>query len=257
MGELTLLVGVLLLVWIYMTVWYFIALYTKRYDVVDIAWGLGFILIAWFSVIAAGGVTLQSALVTLLVTFWGIRLMVHLASRVASKKEDPRYVEMRKRWGKNAYWQPYVIIFMLQGFLMMLIALPIVFASMNSFVSIDLMVAGLLVWLVGFYFEAVGDYQLSQFLKERKRKSQIMTEGLWSLTRHPNYFGEVMMWWGIFLITLPSVFWYVTLIGPVTITLLLLFVSGIPMLEKKWKNNAAYQKYAKKTSVFWPLPPTS
>lgn len=116
-------------------------------------------------------------------------------------------------------------------------------------------VLGLLMWGVGFFFEAVGDYQLRVFKNDPKNKGKIMTTGLWQYTRHPNYFGEVTMWWGIFLIATHVPFAWVSLVSPVVITILILGVSGIPMLEKKYEGNAQFEAYKRRTSAFFPLPP--
>ena len=115
---------------------------------------------------------------------------------------------------------------------------------------------GLLVWIIGFVFESVADAQLRNFIKTKKSKDKkIMDEGLWKYSRHPNYFGEVTMWWGIFLISVGTNYWPVTIISPVTITYLILKVSGVPLLEKKYQDDPDFRKYAKKTSIFFPLPP--
>ena len=114
---------------------------------------------------------------------------------------------------------------------------------------------GLLVWLIGYYFEVVGDWQLDQFKAKDTEKDEVLNSGLWRYTRHPNYFGEVTMWWGIWLMVASLPLWYIALISPLVITYLLLFVSGVPMLEKKFDGNPAYEQYKIKTSKFFPLPP--
>jgi steroid 5-alpha reductase family enzyme len=111
---------------------------------------------------------------------------------------------------------------------------------------------GVLVWLVGFYFEAVGDWQLKKFIKNPENKGKIMQSGLWAYSRHPNYFGEVTMWWGIWLLNFSQNWW--TVVGPMTITFLILKVSGVPLLEKKYEGNKEFEDYKKRTSIFLPLP---
>jgi steroid 5-alpha reductase family enzyme len=104
---------------------------------------------------------------------------------------------------------------------------------------------------LGFYFEAVGDHQLDQFIKNQNNKGKIMDTGLWALTRHPNYFGEVTMWWGLYIVALSVGAWW-SIVSPIIITYLLLKVSGIPMLEAKYKDNPLYEAYKRRTNAFFP-----
>ena len=136
---------------------------------------------------------------------------------------------------------------------MFLIALPALLANL-FFVDFSLvfLFAGVVIWLVGFIFESGGDYQLKKFIAAPENKGKLMTSGLWSLTRHPNYFGEVTMWWGIFVACLPNALWPIMILGPITITFLILKVSGIPMLEKKYDNNPEFQAYKKRVNAFFP-----
>lgn len=139
---------------------------------------------------------------------------------------------------------------------MLLIGLPILIVGFAKTQHLNVFsIIGLIVWLIGFAFEAIGDYQLSVFLKHRKNKADIMQTGLWKYTRHPNYFGEVLIWWGIFIITLPLQNGFWGIISPLTITFLLLYVSGIPMLEAKYKDDAQFQDYKRRTSAFFPQIP--
>ena len=151
---------------------------------------------------------------------------------------------------------------MLQGLLAVVIAAPVLVAHHDSNDSllnenIWLTVIGSTVWWVGFLFESIGDWQLTKFIGNKKNKGKVMTTGLWKYTRHPNYFGEVTMWWGLWLIVAPLNGGITAIISPLTITFLLLKVSGIPMLEKKYEKKKAFQAYKKKTSAFFPLPPKS
>jgi steroid 5-alpha reductase family enzyme len=239
----------------YVTMWFIISLIKKRNDVADIAWGLGFIVICFYQ-LWTQPIHPISALVYSLVVLWGLRLAIHIGLRSVGKSEDFRYKKWREEWGNTFIVRSYLQVYVLQGFFMVLISLPILIVStappqyFSAFTII-----GLAVWLIGFFFEAIGDYQLSVFIKNKKSKSDIMQTGLWRYTRHPNYFGEVMVWWGIFIITLPFKYGIWGIISPLIITFLLLYVSGIPMLEAKYKDNAQFQAYKNRTSAFFPMPP--
>lgn len=159
----------------------------------------------------------------------------------------------RKAWGKWVVPRAFLQVYMLQGALMFLIALPfILLEGAAKPVNAVLYVIGLFVFATGFAFESIGDAQLKAFLKQPENRGKIMSTGLWRYTRHPNYFGEATLWWGIFLIALSGGVTPFALIGPVTITLLLLFVSGVPLLEKSMKDKPGYAEYAAKTSIFVP-----
>lgn len=225
----------------------------KRNDVADVAWGLGFVLLAWTSFFLSGfGVV--SFLVNILITIWGGRLAWHIYKRNKNKPEDKRYQDWRKKW-KNFYIRSYIQIFILQGILLYLIVLPAIFINLNSLNELGLVqIIGILIWMVGFYFESTGDRQLKDFISNPVNKGKIMDQGLWRYTRHPNYFGEVTLWWGIFIIALSIPNAWVMIIGPLTITILILFVSGIPLLEKKYAGRSDFEAYKKRTSIFFPLP---
>jgi steroid 5-alpha reductase family enzyme len=241
-------------IFVYMSLWFVIALIKKRNDVADIAWGLGFVFISWLALYLSG-FTLKAFLVDLLVTVWGIRLALHIYKRNSKKPEDARYAAWRAEW-KNFYLRSYLQIFILQGVLLFLISIPVLFINHASQSSIELVtILGLLIWSFGFYFESTADSQLSQFISNPENKGKIMDQGLWKCSRHPNYFGEVSQWWGIFIVALSIPGGYLTIIGPLTITISILFISGIPLLEKKRLGQPAFEEYKKHTSVFIPLPP--
>ncbi len=139
---------------------------------------------------------------------------------------------------------------------MVIISLPVTFIIVHAQDSGSILsVLGICIWLTGFFFEAVGDYQLAKYKKDTASKGKIMTQGLWSYTRHPNYFGEVTLWWGMYVIALSVPNGWMTFPGPLTITFLILKVSGIPLLEEKYKDNPEFQAYKRRTSAFFPLPP--
>jgi len=242
------------LVFVYMSLWFVLAMVIKRNDIADIAWGLGFITIA-VSLLLKYGVQLdRSLLVTVLVVIWGTRLAYHIFKRNVNKPEDKRYANWRNTWGKWFVLRSYFQIFILQGILMLLISTPIIVT--NTIYSAGWSVfdiLGLLVWMFGFYFESVGDKQLKDFISNPENKGKVLSTGLWKYTRHPNYFGEVTQWWGIWIISL-SVLPYglLALIGPLTITFLILKVSGIPMLEKSMSENPVFAEYMKNTNAFFP-----
>ena len=240
----------------YMTVWFVIAQAIKRNDIADIVWGTGFIVIAGTALISSEAITPRALLVFFLVLAWGTRLAAHIYLRNLGKPEDARYRKWREDWGNHAVIRAFLEVFLLQGMLMLVISVPILYiiASGDHLLRwLDL--AGASVWLAGFLFEAIGDYQLIRFKKIPSSKGKIMTEGLWSWTRHPNYFGEVTLWWGIYLMALSLPFGWATIIGPLTITFLIVKVSGIPLLEKKYEGKPEFEEYKRRTSAFFPLPP--
>jgi len=243
-------------VFIYMTIFFIVAQIVKNNSIVDMGWGLGFVVIAAYTLIASGNYNSRSIIITALVSVWGLRLFYHILKRNLGKPEDFRYVAMRKAWGKWVIPTAFLRVFMLQGILMLIIAYPIVMNNATIKGSLGaLEIIGLVIWIVGFIFEALGDKQLKDFISDKKNKGHIMKNGLWKYTRHPNYFGEATMWWGIFIISLTSDSGIVGIVSPVVITLLLLYVSGVPMLEKHYKDNKEFQTYAKYTSIFIPLVP--
>lgn len=245
----------MLVVFVFMTVVFVIAQYKKRNDIADIAWGLGFVLIAITLFLKAPEVTSKSWLIVMMVAVWGVRLAVHIQVRHKGKPEDGRYQAMRQKW-KHPVVQSYLNVFLAQGFFMLLVALPILLFFSSSPGTLKWYnFIGFAVWLTGFLFEAIGDYQLAQFLRKKTKQQVVMDYGLWRYTRHPNYFGEVSLWWGVYLFVLPVPLWVLGLLGPLTITYLIIGVSGIPMLEARYKGNKAYERYQKTTSAFLPLPP--
>lgn len=228
----------------------------RRSDVADIAWGLGFAVAAWAAYALKTPAGNLAPIINILVTIWGIRLATHIFLRNRGRPEDKRYVEMRKKWGGNAALLTYVRVFLGQGALLLLIATPVLFANYQGNTAVaPWQVAGVGIWLVGFFFETTGDWQLKQFIRNPANRGRLMTKGLWRYTRHPNYFGEVTQWWGIWLISLGSIPALIGIVGPLTITFLILKVSGIPLLEASMRSNPEFETYAQRTSKFLPLPP--
>ncbi len=243
------------LLFAYMSLWFSVSLIERRNDVADVAWGLGFVLMAWASFFLSSGSGTRGIVVGALVSIWGLRLAWHIHRRNKGKAEDYRYLAWRKEWGRWFYVRSYFQVYLLQGLFLFLIVSPVLLVNKNAGADIGLLdLLGVAVWLFGFYFEAVGDAQLARFIKNPENRGRLMQSGLWAYTRHPNYFGEVTQWWGIWLIALSVPGGWLGIVGPMTITFLILKVSGIPMLEKKMEENQDFAEYKRKTSVFIPLP---
>jgi steroid 5-alpha reductase family enzyme len=244
-----------LVVLAYMLIWYSISLALKRNDVADIAWGLGFVVVSWVSFFLSPQ-TERGLLVAVLVTLWGARLSFHIFLRNKNKPEDFRYRNWRASW-KNFYLRSFLQVFMLQGLFLCIISFPIIFIQHHHVIGlvwIDLVGTG--IWIIGFLFESISDYQLKVFKSKPEYAGRIITTGLWRYSRHPNYFGEVVQWWGIFFFALPLSGGWITIVSPLTITYLIRYVSGVPMLERKYAGNAEFEQYKRETSVFFPLLPT-
>lgn len=237
----------------FMTVAYVVSLLRRRNDVADVAWGLGFMLVAWLTWLMQPAQTLRATIVVALITIWGVRLAWHIFQRNQGKPEDYRYLAWRKEWGNWFYLRSFLQVFMLQGFLLLIISLPVMAAissSQTSLTGLDLL--GVIVWLIGFGCESLADAQLKRFKAEQHPKGTILQTGLWRYSRHPNYFGEVTQWWGIWLLAAAVAGGAWTIIGPLTITFLILKVSGVPLLEAKMAQNPAFAEYKRRTSVFIP-----
>ncbi len=252
---LELILSSVLIIFIYATAWFVVSLIKKRNDVADVAWGLGYIVLCLYYFLSTE-ISSRSLLVLSLIIIWGVRLFVHIYKRNRKKTEDFRYQRWRAQWGKFFYLRSYFQVYLFQGFFLLLVISPALIVSSQSQPPLNpLDYLGVFLWILGFFFETVGDWQLSQFLKNPDRKERVMKIGLWKYTRHPNYFGEVTMWWAIFLITLNSPLGLWGIISPLIITFLILFVSGVPLLEKKYSGDPEFEEYKKKTSKFIPLPP--
>jgi len=241
---------------IYMTLWFLVARTMSRFDIADIAWGPGFMISALAAAAVSENLNPRAYLVMAVVIIWGVRLSLHVYLRNRVKGEDERYRAWRQEWGRNANIRAYFQVFLLQGLLLLVIALPVtsvIMADSSPWTMLD--AAGLLIWTMGFLFEVIGDWQLLRFKQDAAHKGRIIMRGLWRYSRHPNYFGEVTLWWGIYLIALAAGAAWPVIIGPLAITFLILRVSGIPMLEKKYEGNPEFEKYRQQTSAFFPLPP--
>lgn len=240
--------------------------------IVDIFWGLGFIAIAWSSWIQgsskgfdANEVQLGPAepflsanlLLVGLVTVWGVRLATYLAWRNWGQPEDHRYAAMRHRGGTAFWWKSLLTVFWLQGGIMWIVSLPLQFCAASAITSINVWhIPGVLFWIIGMAFEAGGDWQLARFKSNPQNQGQILETGFWKVTRHPNYFGDFMVWWGFYLIAVNSGAPVWTAIGPAIMSFFLMFVSGVAMTERSMKRSKpAYADYIRRTNAFFPGPP--
>jgi steroid 5-alpha reductase family enzyme len=242
-----------LVIFIYMSLVFIVALAKKNNGVVDIAWGLGFILVSAVVFLFCGQGRARQWLALALVMVWGGRLALHIYARNRGKEEDFRYAAWRRQWGTHFVVRSFFQIFMLQGVLLLLVIAPVLLMVGQEQAPLHpLDGLGVLAWLTGFLFETIGDRQLAAFVREPANRGQLMTRGLWSVTRHPNYFGEAALWWGMGIIALSAPRGWLGLIGPVVITNLLLFVSGVPLLEKKYRGRPDWEEYKKRTPIFFP-----
>ena len=243
-----------LAVFAYMTVVFVVALFKKDNSIVDIAWGPGFILVAALTFLFWPGASARQILANALVAAWGLRLGIHIALRNRGRGEDFRYANWRRAWGRWFVPRSYLQIFLVQGALMLAVAFPVVLINRPGAAAGLGVLDGLgsALWITGFLFEAVGDRQLRVFKRDPVNKGKIMDRGLWRFTRHPNYFGEALMWWGIFVIALNQPWGWIGVIGPVVITSMLLFVSGIPMTERLMEKTPGWEEYKRTTSIFIP-----
>ena len=245
--ALAIILGLMTLLWV-------VSLWLKNSSIVDIFWGTGFVITAWvFFALTPQGALPRKALITTLVTLWGLRLTVYILWRNWGKGEDFRYQVWRRQAGAAWWWRSFFKVFLLQGALLWLISLPLLAAQFHSAPGMltILDALGAAVWLIGFYFEAAGDFQLARFKQDPANKGRILERGVWRFTRHPNYFGDSAQWWGFYLIAAAGGGWW-TVFSPLLMTLLLLKVSGVSLLEKTLETRPGYQAYIQRTSAFVP-----
>lgn len=248
------LVGVIIM----MTLLWLAGVLLRNVSIVDPFWGLGFVGLAGFYFFMGDGDPLRKILVTALVFIWGLRLSIYLFIRNAGKGEDIRYQNFRKKYGEGRYWWvSYFQTFLLQGLLMWMVSAPIltslVYGESNLFGSLDLI--GFFIWMVGFIFETVADAQLFRFKRNPRNNGKILQTGLWKYTRHPNYFGDSLIWAGFGIMSLSAgLVW--PLVGTVIMIFLLTRISGVRMLDRVMlKRNPEYNYYFQRTSGFFPWKP--
>lgn len=244
----------------FMTVAFLVSKLFRRTDVVDAAWGPAFVVAALASFTlnpfqVGFGWNVQT-MVTLLICVWAARLGFVITLRLLTRPEDVRYVELRKNWKGSEALNSYGRIFLVQAVLATLVSSAVIHINLSPSEPIGpWALLGGAVWLAGFLFETVGDFQLRRHIADPTNKGKLMTRGLWRYTRHPNYFGEATMWWGVFLMALTTPYGWLALVTPVIITYLLLFVSGVPTTERVLEGRAGWAEYKRRTSIFFPLPP--
>lgn len=243
----------------YMLSLWLASLRLKDASIVDIFWGPGFVMVVWLYFLAApDGYEPRQLLAASLTTVWGLRLGVYLAWRNLGKGEDYRYLAWRQSHGAKWWWHSLFKVFLLQGAVMWLVSLPLALAQFSpapaAWTALD--VLGVALWGTGLFFEAVGDWQLARFKANPANRGRVMDRGLWRYTRHPNYFGDALVWWGLFLLAASAPWGWLTVISPVAMTLLLMRVSGVALLERSLtRTKPEYADYIRSTSAFFPRPP--
>ncbi len=242
-------------VMILMTALWLISIPIKNVSIVDIFWGIGFIVANATYLLLSGDVYTRKWLVFGLVTLWGLRLSGYLLYRNYGKEEDFRYQEFRRHFGAKRYWWfSFFQVFLLQGSLIALVSLPLLgintYTQSNDLNALDY--AAVVLWIVGFLFESVGDYQLTRFKNNPDNKGKVLDTGLWRYTRHPNYFGDVTVWWSFGLFSIAAgAYWHVA--GSLIMTYLIIKISGVSLLERSLKDTKPqYRDYVAKTSAFFP-----
>jgi len=248
-----------------MTIWFLLSLWIKRRDVVDLAWGSGFVFLTWISLSFRDIVLDERAYwIIFLTTLWGLRLFFHNYRRNLSKEEDWRY----HRWQKDqqiwcnqkspkyracrCFVSTYFQVFLFQGALMMIIGLPVVYSlRLISLPLFSVNYLGIILLLSGLFIETVADWQRYKFLRLQGNKDKFITSGLWRFSRHPNYFGEIIFWWGMFFLVLGAPKSWMLVVSPLILTYTMLFVSGLPM-EDRYRGRPDFEEYKRSTSALIP-----
>jgi steroid 5-alpha reductase family enzyme len=244
----TLIISMMVLLWL-------VSLLLKNSSIVDVFWGTGFVIFAWVAFITTpAGFIVRKLLLCGMVTIWGLRLSLHILTRNWGKGEDFRYQAWRNEAGSSWWWKSFFKVFILQAILLLIVAVPLLAAQIKPLPAhltwLDLL--AIPVWLVGFSFETLGDWQLMRFKANPENLGKLLTTGAWRYSRHPNYFGDATQWWAYYLVALAAGGWW-TIFSPIIMTALLLRVSGVRLLEKTLKlTKPGYQEYVETTSEFIP-----
>ncbi len=240
--------GMMIVLWV-------ISLILSNSSIVDIFWGAGFVITAWiYFALAVDGAPARKWLIVTLVTVWGLRLSLYILWRNWGKAEDFRYQAWREQAGPKWWWYSFIKVFLLQGLLMWIISAPLLAAQISTAPAqlIWLDYLAMVVWGLGFFFEAVGDWQLARFKARPENKGRLLTSGVWRYTRHPNYFGDAAQWWAFYLVALAAGGWW-AIFSPIIMSYFLRAVSGVTMLEKTLKNTKpGYKEYMETTNAFIP-----
>jgi steroid 5-alpha reductase family enzyme len=263
-------------IFIFLTIIYFIEIAKKDFGIVDIFWGSNFVVGALvsfiYTIIRYQTLYITQIVITAFILIWGMRLSIYIARRNIGKPEDRRYRELREKWGKNANLKAFFIVNMLQAVWASIAVAPIVVANSaypetrpgwiifnGTALELVPLILGALIWVTGFYFEVIGDWQLKKFLQNPDNKGKIIESGLWKYTRHPNYFGEIAMTSGLFIITISiaieNPLLWITIISPIIYSLLVYFVTGVIRTEKHMIKKPGFKEYMERTSILFPLPP--
>lgn len=255
-GSSSVLIGAAVTIACLMIASWSVSLLRRDASIVDIVWGLGFVVVAWAAKFVTGASGAGNWLLLMMVTLWGLRLAGYLAKRNLGNGEDFRYRAMRRKHGERFAIVSLYSVFGLQGLLMFVVSLPVTLGQRDTSAGAGFVVLlGFIVWAIGAYFEVVGDAQLARFKRDPRNADQIMDQGLWGLTRHPNYFGDCLVWWGLAIVgaTQGAGLW--AFLGAIVMTVLLVRVSGAALLDRLLaKRKPGYAEYMERTSGFIPMP---
>jgi steroid 5-alpha reductase family enzyme len=248
----------IIIVIVYFSFIYLLSRIDGRVDIVDTSFGIGFIVISIYfliyNMLLNPGLP-RKIIVTILVLIWGLRLSFHIYIRNKNKPSDRRYQEIISKWSSYIEIKKYIFLFLSQGIAVLLILSSVIFINIESITSLGIFdFIGIFIWILGFLFESISDSQLRKFISNSDNNGKIMTSGLWKYTRHPNYFGEITQWVGIFVIALSVKYGYIFVISPIVIYILLNYISGIPLIEKNYASKIGWEDYKRKTSRLLPLP---
>lgn len=247
--------GALLILLSFMSLIWLISVLMRNSSIVDIFWGVAFIILSWAYVGSLETIGLRHIIILLAVHSWALRLSLYLLWRNWGQSEDARYLAMRNRWGPRWTIRSLFVVFWFQAAVAWVVSFPLHLALATPETKLITMtgIAGLTLFLLGFLFEVTADWQLARFKTDLQNRNRVCNQGLWRYTRHPNYFGEAVLWWGLsfFAITTPAALW--VLISPALMTLLLLKFSGVVLLEKNLNNSKqGYREYTLTTNAFVP-----
>ena len=235
-----------------------VGLVQDRHRIVDVAWGpaFGAVALVGYLCSAGHGDPGRRALAFGLTAVWGLRLGVHIARRGRGAPEDPRYEALLAKARGNRTWYAYTRVYLLQAVLVWFVSLPVQAAEFGRGAPGPLVIPAIALWLLGFSFETIGDYQLARFKADPANRGKLMRHGLWSYTRHPNYFGDACVWWGLFLLCADQGAGWCTILSPIVMTLLLTAGSGMRLAERHMAaTRPEYADYRARTSAFVPWPP--